>query len=214
MKYFSKIIVLILISLLLTFCKQKESNRILSFNEAKTVLQTDNCNDPDAAIECCFANMPNQLTSTMIIPDDDSKSEKLIISGTIYKKDKKPYPGVILYAYHTDSNGQYAKKGNETGFQKWHGSHHGWCKTDKNGNYRIETIRPASYPKTTVPQHIHAAIKVPDGNPFYITDFLFKDDPSLPKTLQNKYQLQGGSGIVDVKKTDGVWMGKRDIYLN
>ncbi|ESU27602.1 hypothetical protein FLJC2902T_19240 [Flavobacterium limnosediminis JC2902] len=213
MKRSSKIIALVFFSLLLTFCK-KETNREISLHEPTSVIQTDDCDDPDVAIECCFVNMPKQLTSTMIIPDDDSKSEKLVISGTIYKKDKKPYPDVILYAYHTDYKGEYSKKGNEKGYQKWHGSHHGWCKTDKNGNYRIETIRPASYPKTTAPQHIHSALKIPDNNkPFYITDFMFKDDPNLPKNMQNKYSLQGGSGIVDVKKTDGVWIGKRDIHL-
>jgi protocatechuate 3,4-dioxygenase beta subunit len=213
MKHLSKIVALLFFSLLLTFCKQQETNREISLNDSTSASQTNNCDDPDAAIECCFTNMPKQLTSTMIIPDDNDKSEKLIISGTIYKKDKTPYPNVILYAYHTDVNGQYSKKGNETGYQKWHGSHHGWCKTDKKGYYRIETIRPASYPKTKAPQHIHSAIKVPDNPPFYITDFLFKDDPNLPKNLQNKYSLQGGAGIVDVKKSDGVWIGKRDIVL-
>lgn len=214
MKPSSKVIVVLLCSLLMTFCRNQETNSEMSLNEPTATLQTDICDDPDAAIECCFANMPKQLTSTMVIPDDDSKSEKLIISGTVYRKDKTPYPNVIIYAYHTDSKGEYSKKGTETGYQKWHGSHHGWCKTDKKGYYRIETIRPASYPKTTAPQHIHSAIKIPGNEPFYITDFMFKDDPNLPKNMQNKYSLQGGSGIVDVKKVGNVWMGKRDIVLN
>ena len=214
MKYSFKIITVLFCSLLLGFCKNPETNREISRNEPIPPLQKDVCDDPDAAIECCFANMPAELTSTMMIPDDNPKSEKLIISGTIYKKDKTPYPDVILYAYHTDAKGEYSKKGNETGYQKWHGSHHGWCKTDKKGYYRIETIRPASYPKTTAPQHIHSAIKIPNSKPFYITDFLFKDDPNLPKNIQNKYSLQGGSGIVDVKKVGDVWMGKRDIILH
>lgn len=214
MKTSFNIITLLFFSLPLTFCINQETNRKMSLNEPITAVQKDNCDDPDAAIECCFANMPIQLTSTMVIPDNSSKGEKLIISGTVYRKNKTPYPDVIIYAYHTDVNGEYSKKGNETGYQKWHGSHHGWCKTDKKGYYRIETIRPASYPKTTAPQHIHSAIKVPGAKPFYITDFLFKDDPNLPKNQQNKYSLQGGSGIVDVKKVGDVWMGKRDLILN
>jgi len=214
MRNSSKIIALVFFTTLLTFCKQLGTDNEISQNEVLYDPQTNNCDDPDAAIECCFANMPNQLTSTMVIPDDNPKSEKLIISGTVYRKDKTPYSDVIIYAYHTDINGEYSKKGTETGYQKWHGSHHGWCKTDKKGYYRIETIRPASYPKTTAPQHIHSAIKVPNNKPFYITDFLFKDDPNLPKNQQNKYSLQGGSGIVEVKKVGDVWMGKRDLILN
>lgn len=214
MKHSSKIVALLVFSLLLTFCRQQEANREVSLNDTTVVPQTDKCDDPDAPIECCFANMPKQLTSTMVIPDDGTKSEKLVINGTIYKRDKTPYPDVILYAYHTDAEGVYSKKGNETGYQKWHGSHHGWCKTDKKGQYRIETIRPASYPKTTAPQHIHSAIKVPGSKAFYITDFMFKDDPNLPKKLENKYSLQGGSGVVDVKKVGDAWIGRRDIILN
>lgn len=214
MRNFTKIVALLFFSVLLTYCRKQETSREVSLNDIGSVSQKDNCDDPDASIECCFINMPKQLSSTMVIPHDGSKSEKLVINGTIYKKDKTPYPDVILYAYHTDPKGEYSKKGSETGYQKWHGSHHGWCKTDKKGNYRIETIRPASYPKTTAPQHIHSAIKPPGNAPFYITDFMFRDDPNLPKSMPNKFSLQGGTGVVDVKKTGDTWIGRRDIILN
>lgn len=214
MKHSSKIFACFCLSVMLTYCRQQETNSEVSLNDSTSIAQKDNCDDPDASINCCFANMPKQLSSTMVIPDDNPKSEKLVINGTVYKKDKTPYPDVIIYAYHTDVNGEYSKKGTETGYQKWHGSHHGWCKTDKKGQYRIETIRPASYPKTTAPQHIHSAIKVPGSEPFYITDFLFRDDPNLPKSMPNKYSLQGGSGVVDVKKVGDTWIGRRDLTLN
>lgn len=196
-------------------CQHKETVKEISqaTNNTTTI---DDCNNPDADISCCFANMPGNLTSIMKIPNTDTGAEKMTISGKMYKKDSKTaYADVILYAYHTDAKGEYSKKGNEKGVQKWHGSHHGWCKTDKNGNYSIETIRPASYPNSTAPAHIHAAIKLPDNSkPFYITDFLFKDDPFLPKTISNKNSYQGGSGIIDVQKTNNVWVGKRDFFLN
>ena len=214
MKNTTAIVSLIFFSLLFSFCKRQETNHEVSLNDSASVLQTDKCDDPDAPIDCCFANMPKQLTSTMVIPDEGNKGEKLVINGTIYKKDKTPYPDVIIYAYHTDHEGVYSKKGDETGYQKWHGSHHGWCKTDKKGQYRIETIRPASYPKTIAPQHIHSALKVAGNKPFYITDFLFKDDPNLPQNLQNKYSLHGGSGVVDVNNVGDAWIGRRDIILN
>ena len=202
-------------SVLLFFsCQQKEIAKDIT--QTITTSQSDACDNPDAAVACCFANMPSQMTAVMNIPNTDHRAEKLIINGTIYKKDgKTPFPDVILYAYHTDTKGEYSKKGNEKGVQKWHGSHHGWCKTDKNGSYRINTIRPASYPGNTTPAHIHAAVKLPNNpNPFYITDFMFQDDPLLPKTEQNPFSYQGGSGIVAVKKVNRVWVGKRDLVLN
>ncbi len=196
-------------------CQQSVSKKDTT-QVVASVTQKDDCDNPDANINCCFANMPKQLTSTMVILSDDPNGEKMVLSGTIYKKDKlTPYPNVILYAYHTDTKGEYSKKGNEKGVQKWHGSHHGWCKTDKNGNYKIETIRPASYPGRTDPAHIHSAVKIAGNEiPIYITDFVFKDDPLLPKTQQNKFSYQGGTGIVDVKKVNNQWIGKRDIILD
>ncbi|WP_136666977.1 intradiol ring-cleavage dioxygenase [Flavobacterium sp. H122] len=196
-------------------CQQTISKNDI-IQTASSVNQKDDCDNPDANINCCFKNMPERLTSTMVIPSNDSNGEKMVLNGTIYKKDKStPYPNIILYAYHTDSKGEYSKKGNEKEVQKWHGSHYGWCKTDENGNYRIETIRPASYPGTTNPAHIHAAVKTQDKQvPFYITDFVFKDDPLLTKIQPNKFSYQGGTGVVDVKKVNNVWIGKWDIILN
>jgi len=120
-----------------------------------------------------------------------------------------------LYAYHTDSKGIYSKKGDEKGVRKWHGYHHGWCKSDKNGNYRIETIRPGSYPGGTNPAHIHSAVKVPDNNiPFHINDFMFKDDPLLKDKHRNTLPNKGGLGVIEVKKINNQWVGKRDIILD
>lgn len=214
MKHSVTLIGFICISLLMSFCKQKKNSKELAQSSATSSTEKDSCDSPDAPIECYFVNMPKQLTSTMIIPDEKKDGEKLVISGTIYKKDKSPYANVILYAYHTDSKGEYSKKGNEKGVQRWHGSHHGWCKTDKNGNYKIETVRPASYPNSNNPQHIHAAVKLPNKEkPMYINDFLFKDDPLLNKPLTSYDREKGGSGVIEVKKVEGIWIGKRDIVL-
>lgn len=201
--------------LLLLSCTQKDNAKDMSQTAINSPIQNDSCDSPDANINCYFVNMPESLTATMTISDNDKGSEKLIITGNIYKKDgKTPYPNAILYAYHTDSKGEYSKKGNEKGVQKWHGSHHGWCKTDQNGNYRIETIRPASYPNSSNPQHIHAAIKLQDNNkPFHIDDFMFEDDPLLQKIHHTTPREKGGLGVIKVKRINGIWIGKRDIVL-
>jgi protocatechuate 3,4-dioxygenase beta subunit len=185
-------------------------------NYSQTIsFQTDPCDDPDADISCCFKNMPATLTSTMRIAKQDEAGTKLIITGTIFKADgKTPFPDVTIYAYHTDSKGIYSKNGSETGIQKQHGRLYGWCKTDKSGNYEIQTIRPARYPNSTAPEHIHAAVKTDSGQMYWIADFVFKDD----KYVDEKYLLSmnnvGGSGVVDIKLSrDGIWTGKRDIVL-
>jgi protocatechuate 3,4-dioxygenase beta subunit len=199
--------------LVLNSCGQTTSTQ----QDHQTVLYSqDTCNNPDAHINCCFVNMPASLTNTMIIADKDEPGERLIITGTIYKQDgTTPYADVIMYAYHTNNKGIYAKRGNETGFQKWHGHLHGWCKTDSNGNYIIETIRPASYPNSTIPAHIHIAIKRPQtNNPFYINDFVFKDDPFVDDKYESSLVYTvGGNGILQLKKENGMWIGKREMIL-
>ncbi|MGQ0829820.1 MAG: dioxygenase family protein [Bacteroidota bacterium] len=177
-----------------------------------TYASTDTCDSPDADINCCFINMPATLTNTIKIGTDN----KLIISGTIFRSDgKTPYPDVIMYTYHTDEKGYYSKKGNETGFQKWHGHLHGWCKTDENGHYEIHSVRPAPYPGNTMPAHIHAALKEPNKDqPYYINDFVFKDDTFVTEKYVSSLINPGGTGIVDIEKSgDGNWTGKRDIVV-
>ena len=179
-------------------------------------LTNDDCDDsPDGKLECYFINMPESLESTMIIPTTGETADDLIISGTIFKADgKTPYPGIILYAYHTDSKGYYSKSGKETGIQKWHGKLHGWCKTDSAGRYTIKTIRPAPYPNNSIPAHIHSALKMPDNSMIYINDFVFKDDPFVDEKYKISFEREvGGTGIMELTKKDNKWYGFRNIIL-
>lgn len=174
------------------------------------------CDHPDAPISCSFVNIPAILTNKMSIAANQEVGEQLMISGTIYKADgKTPYPNVVMYAYHTDSKGYYSKNGKEIGVQKWHGRLHGWCKTGKDGYYIIYTIRPGAYPDHSLPAHIHTAIKQPDGQMYWISDFVFKDDPLVNENyLKSISHLVGGTGILNVTKNKkGVWEDVRNIIL-
>jgi protocatechuate 3,4-dioxygenase beta subunit len=177
--------------------------------------QADTCDSPDAHINCSFVSMPATLTSSMTIASKNEPGENLIVSGTIYKADgKTPYPNIIIYAYHTDSKGNYSKKGNETGAQKWHGYLHGWCKTDNKGQYKINTIKPARYPDNSIPAHIHVAIKKDNGQMYWITDYVFKGDDLVNEEYLTSLNNVGGTGVVDiVKDVENNWTGVRDIIL-
>lgn len=188
-----------------------------------TVPARDTCDDPDASIECCFIGMPADLTNVVAIADSNEPGERLVISGTLYRADSTtPYPGVILYAYHTDNTGHYSKRGDERGAQKWHGHLHGWGKSDSNGRYEIRTIRPARYPDNTIPAHIHVAIREPNGSAqYYINDFVFADDSLVNKQYLNSISGHpGGTGVVELQRTavkfkeNVLWSGRRDIVLS
>lgn len=122
-----------------------------------------------------------KLKSVVLLPDATWEGKKpLGINGTVYKADgKTPAAGVVLYLYHTDETGHYAKKGDEKGWAKRHGYIRGWVRTDEKGFYKFVTLRPAPHPGRTDPAHIHIVVKEPGLNDYYIDEFLFADDPLL-----------------------------------
>jgi protocatechuate 3,4-dioxygenase beta subunit len=162
--------------------------------------------------EAIFDYGSKRLTSVDTLPDFNEPGPKLIISGTIYKKDgRTPAPGVILYVYHTDQNGNYAKRGSDTGR---HGYIRGWIKTDADGKYKFYTLRPASYPNSKIPQHIHPIVKEPNLNEYWIDEYLFTDDPFLTDAEKSHIENRGGNGILKLTKDkNGAWIGQRDIIL-
>jgi protocatechuate 3,4-dioxygenase beta subunit len=167
------------------------------------------------ACEWCGVNeAPRNLTSSMTIASKSEKGERLILTGRVLQRDgRTPAPDVIVYAYHTNTEGVYPKRGNETGNGRRHGYLRGWLKTDAQGRYRIETARPGAYPNWSDPAHIHVVIGVPGQKEQYIDDFVFTDDPLLSDRYRNRVENRGGSGIITLRKRDGVWYGTRDIVV-
>lgn len=126
---------------------------------------------------CGAPEAPAGLTSTLIMPTQGETGERLIIEGTVYRSDgKTPAAGVLLYAYHTNAGGVYAKRGNETGNGRRHGYLRGWLRTGADGKYRIETIKPGSYPTRSEPAHVHMTLQPPGEPERYIDDVVFEGD--------------------------------------
>lgn len=160
-----------------------------------------------------YEGMPKNLFWKTIIASPDEPGERMIISGTIFKKDgRTPAPNVILYVYHTDHKGLYSRSANQKEGLR-HGHLRGWMKTDAGGRYEFQTIRPASYPNRKAPQHIHPLIKEEGLTRYWIDEYLFEDDPLLTDEEKAKQPKHGGSGIIRLVKENGVWIGKRDILL-
>lgn len=164
---------------------------------------------------CGATEAPEDLGPEIRIAGPDEPGERLVITGTVYRPDgETPAPGVILYAYHTNAEGIYPKRGDETGNARRHGYLRGWLRTDESGRYRIETIRPASYPTGTEPAHVHMTVLEPGGEEYWIDSIEFEGDPLLTEAERRRSQGRGGSGIVDLRRDeDGTWHAERDVVL-
>jgi protocatechuate 3,4-dioxygenase beta subunit len=196
---FNLIIFIILFLTSLTGCAQNKPKR-----------QMSNCEDCELMQE----GIPTSINWETKLANATEPGERMVISGTIYKPDgKTPASDIILYVYHTDANGLYSPSPDQIS-GKQHGHLRGWMKTDSQGRYKFETIRPASYPNRKAPQHIHPIIQEPDSYIYWIDEYLFDDDPNLTVEEKNRQQKRGGSGIIHlVKDARAVWSGQRNIVL-
>ncbi|HEY3429370.1 MAG TPA: intradiol ring-cleavage dioxygenase [Cyclobacteriaceae bacterium] len=198
------------IALLLILVLHHVSGCTQSSNKNSDRVVGSGCEDCDMM----FDGMPESLSWQTTIAGPDEPGEVLIIRGTIFKLDgKTPAPDVILYVYHTDNKGLYSPAPRQTQAKR-HGHLRGWVKTDAKGVYEFKTIRPASYPNSRNPQHIHPIIKEPGATLYWIDEFLFDDDPLLSENEKSHQEKRGGNGIITLKKNEkGEWVGKRDIIL-
>jgi len=165
---------------------------------------------PCEGCEAIFEYGDRELTPVDTLPGFKNAEQKLKVTGTIFRPDgKTPAPDVILYIYHTDETGEYATKGDETGWARKHGYIRGWIKTDQSGKYTFYTRKPGSYGGN--PAHIHPTILEPNGKYYYLNSYFFRGDPNLDE--QNRGEGRGGSGIVTLRKENGMLIAERDIIL-
>ena len=171
------------------------------------------CEGCEAIYECPVSF--DKLENMVWLPDWSEKGTKLAVNGVVYQADgKTPAANVVLYIYHTNQDGIYPKKGDETGWAKRHGYLRGWLKTNEKGEYKFFTLKPASYPNSTAPAHIHVTVKEPGKNEYYIDEFLFDDDPFLTSRERAAQAGRGGSGILFTKEVEPNFLkAERNIVL-
>ncbi len=170
--------------------------------------------------ECswCGANeAPAKLSWETTIAGKKVEGERLILEGTVYERDgHTPAENVLVYAYHTNHEGVYEKKGNETGNGRRHGYLRAWAKTNREGKYRFHTIKPAPYPNHSEPAHIHMTLKRTDFDEYWINATWFKGDERITEEMtQNLTRTGGFSNTIALKQNEkGTWVGQRKIIIH
>lgn len=180
---------------------------VFAWRAGSQPLTNERCDDDNEELSCCFLNAPSELSHVITIAGPSEPGERLKVNGVVKERASgRIAPGVTIYAYHTDENGIYPKRGDEKGIHVWHGYLHAWGKTNNRGEFEIRTIRPARYPSGNAPAHIHLVVKEPGGRIYYVNDILFHDDP----LVKNKRE----EGVISVMRNEqGVWVGNRTVLL-
>ena len=163
--------------------------------------------------EALHDRSPARMLASDTLDGYGERGTPLHLFGTVRHASGAPAGGVILYVYHTNERGLYEAAPTATGFALRHGQHRGWVKTGADGRYDFFTFRPASYPNSGAPAHIHLTVKEPGTIAHYLDDFLFTDDPFLTPKVRATQPGRGGSGICTPNWQKGAWRVQRDICL-
>lgn len=166
--------------------------------------------------EWCGADeAPEELASTITIAGPEEPGRRLTLTGTVYQPDgETPAPGVMLYVYHTNAEGEYPTRGDEMGNAQRHGYLRGWLVTDGQGRYTVHTIKPGSYPGRITPAHIHITVTEPNRSEYWIDSVWFEGDPKITDETLEWRSGKGGPAIVElIEAEDGTLRVRKDIIL-
>ena len=116
---------------------------------------------------------PSNLGAKARIAPTSEPGDPLIVRGRLRSLDGAAAAGAIVFAYHTDRGGLYDDP--SKGPHSWR--LRGWARTDAEGRFTFETMRPGAYPGGNVAPHVHFTAYLADGR--YHTPQL-----NLPSTRQ------------------------------
>lgn len=171
---------------------------------------------PCEGCEAAFDGIPAKIPTRLVLRRPDEPGTPLTLKGRITDRDGKPRSDVVLYLHQTDASGAYPpfpattpSIGREA---RRHGRLRGWVRSDGDGHYQIDTVRPGSYPGTDIPEHIHMQVIEPGCATYLIDDVMFRDDPRLtPKQERHLAKGAGGAGVVTPRMVAGTWHAERPI---
>ncbi|HEX8369362.1 MAG TPA: hypothetical protein VF604_12530 [Pyrinomonadaceae bacterium] len=155
---------------------------------------------------------PDNVSRKTALAKKSDRDEPMIISGTVYQSDGKTLaPNVLIYFYHTDSEGYYGRGKGEPK----HGHFQGWLLTDARGRYEFGSIKPAIYPVRKFSAHVHMTITGKNFKEDWIDSILFEGDQLISAQERNQAGKKGGfNPILKLEKgADGILRGTRDIQL-
>lgn len=146
--------------------------------------------------ETSFRQLVKQYAESkpLKIADDQEPGKKIKVIGQVKNAASKPLADLLVYVYQTDAKGWYAADrphvgGNEG--DRRHARLFGYVKTNREGIFELQTIKPSGYPSSDLPAHIHVEILEPQGYRSLVTEFLFDDDERLTGEIRSRALAAG-----------------------
>jgi predicted esterase len=157
------------------------------------------------------ANAPSRV----VVAGADEPGERLVVSGRALDG-TKPVTGVSIYVFQTDVEGRYATD-LPSGQGELDPRLHGAMRSDADGRYEFETIRPGHYDGNAA--HVHYLVRAAGYKPMLL-DLWFEDDPELAARRsagRPEIPLNFPHDVVAIRPVtrdaDGVWRTTRDIQM-
>jgi len=128
------------------------------------------------------------IAKRTVIVTPQEPGDPLTVSGTLRNQQGDPIRDALIYVYQTSAKGWYSDKAPHVSGQSGDERHarlFAYLTTDEAGHYEFQTIRPAGYPNSNLPAHIHVEIEG-KGNErrTLISEIRFADDPRLTPEMR------------------------------
>ena len=119
-------------------------------------------------------------SSGQVTPPDEP-GQSLHVSGVVVSQDGTPIRGASLYVYQTDREGYYGVKpasDNRNPRLKL------FLRSDAQGRWSFDTIKPGSYPNASIPAHLHFEVSAAGRSP-RIFEIVFEGDPFVTDRMRS-----------------------------
>ena len=151
------------------------------------------------ALERAQQDRPANIASPARIAPAEEPGIPLVIHGRVFAADERTaVGGAIVFAYHTDREGLYDRPGSAA--HSWR--LRGWARTDAEGRFEFQTIRPGAYPSRNIAAHVHFTI-FNGRERFHAGELQFEDDPILRDGDRARSRDRGAFGHIRPVRREG-----------
>jgi len=149
------------------------------------------------------ASRPQLIPSSGRIAAKNEPGTPLMVHGKVVLPDgRTPAKGVVVHAYHRDRDG-FDFGPNDSALTTWRLQ--GWVKTDAEGRFEFQSIRPAPDHLGREGSHVHFTVESEQFGRQWAPMLFFADDPRVTESQRRQSREAGDFGSVrEVSVVDGV----------